>query len=121
MALSKECKSINDDLNFARTRINMLDYVSHITRRIHTEEIYLFCKISEKKPISIESIHNIIGGCNADYQCMEVSDSFECYQVLRADLITNLQQKKEELLVFEDRMNTDSNIIICVVKIGNSS
>ena len=41
------------------------------------------------------------------------------YQVLRADLIKNLQENKEEILAFEDRMTTDSNIIVCVIKIGN--
>ena len=86
---------------------------------IHTEEIELFCKIVEKKPMSIQSIHEIIGGENSNYQCMEVDDSFECYQVLRADLINNLQENKHEILAFEDRMTTDCNIIICVIKIGN--
>ena len=38
---------------------------------------------------------------------------------LRADLINNLQENKHEILAFEDRMTTDCNIIICVIKIGN--
>ena len=67
------------DLTFAKTRINMLDYISHIPHKIHTEEIELFCKIIQKKPMSIQSIYDIIGGQNSNYQCMEVGD----YQVTR--------------------------------------
>ena len=56
-----------------------------------------------------------------DYPCMEVADSFECYQFLRANLIKKLQDSKQEILVFEDRMTEKSNIIVCVVKKNNKS
>ena len=99
----------------------MLDYQSNLTRYIHSEEIELFCEVKHTKPISVESIHNLVAGANTEYKCMEVSNSFECYQVLRAQLIKKLQETKEEMLFFEDRMNTDSNIIVCVVKNTNKS
>ena len=75
-----------------------------------------FCKIIEKKPVSVELIKNLLGGPNMDYPCMEVADSIECYQVLRVQLIKKLQESKDAILFFEDRMTTNSHIIICIIK-----
>ena len=111
MAFLKPCKS----KEFSE-KIKKLDYPSHIERSIHDEEINMFCKIVEQKPVSVELIRNLLGRPNMDYPCMEVSNSFECFQVLRMELMKKLQESKGDMLFFEDRITSNSNIIICVVK-----
>ena len=71
--------------------------------------------MKKAKPVSVKLIHEI-GGQKINYNCMEVADSFECYQVLRQNLITNLQKEDKQLMFFEDRMTTDCNINVCMVK-----
>ena len=78
MALSKQCKDA--DYNLIKQKINKLDYISNIEKWIHDEEIEMFCKIIVQKPLSVKTIHSFLGGAKMDYNCIEVADSFECYQ-----------------------------------------
>ena len=77
MALSKQCKDADYDL--IKQKINKLDYISNIEKCIHDEEIEMFCKIIQEKPLSVKTIHSFLCGDKMDYNCIEVADSFECY------------------------------------------
>lgn len=51
-----------------------------------------------------------------DYNCMEVDESIMCYKICRNLLIDILQKTKRDILFFEDRQTTNSNVIIAVVR-----
>ena len=74
------------------------------------------CKVTYKNAISIEIIHHLLGGENMEYNIMEVDNSFECHAYCRQDLLDNLKQDKRDICYFEDRKNSTSNVLMCVVK-----
>ena len=100
-----------------RERLNKIDYKVDIKREILDEQIMFFCKISyTNTPTAIELIDHLLGGPNMEYPCMEVRDSFKCFQVCRADLMKNIKETQENILFFEDRKTTDASIIVVVVQ-----
>ena len=118
MACSKPTK---DDFNQnVSEKINKID-CGNYNGSINKEEIIMFCKIEKEKPVSLELIRNMLGGPNMDYPVMELSDSIECYEFCRNDLIKNLKETKFNIEYFEDRVTTNANIIISVVKKSKKS
>ena len=83
---------------------------------LSTEEIVTFCKITKEKPVSIQVIKHLLGGETMHYPVMELSDSHDCYQFCRHDMIKFLQETKFNIEFFEDRTTTDSNVIVSVVR-----
>lgn len=100
-------------------RINKLDYASNIERRIVDDEIDIFCVQEEKKAMSVENIYNILGGPHSHYKCMELENSFECYQFCRDKMIQYLQNSNKEILFFEDRKTLTDNVIVAVTRKEN--
>ena len=74
------------------------------------------CKVTYKNAISIEIIHHLLGGENMEYNVMELENSHECLAYCRQDLLENLKNDKREILFFEDRKNSTSEVMICLVK-----
>ena len=89
-------------------RINKVED-SHVPITIPIPKILEVCKVTYKNAISIEIIHNLLGGENMEYNIMEVDNSFECHAYCRQDLLDNLKQDKRDICYFEDRKNSTSN------------
>ena len=83
---------------------------------ISAKKIEELCKISYKNPISVEIISHLLGGENMDYVCMEVADSFQCYDYCRRNILQNIQQNKDEITFFEDRKGSTSEVLIAVTR-----
>ena len=83
---------------------------------ICSKKIQEICKISYKNPISVEIISHLLGGENMDYVCMEIEDSFQCFDYCRRDILQTIQQEKDEITFFEDRKNSTSDVLIAVTK-----
>ena len=105
MALSKN----------AYERIGQIEHTDcHIS--IKPSRILETCKISYKGAISVEIISHFLGGQNMEYNVTELENSFDCFNYCRRDMLDNIKREKRELLYFEDRNSTTSNIIVAVVK-----
>ena len=83
---------------------------------LNTEEIMTFCYIDKIKPVSIELIRNLLGGPNMEYPVIDIGNSFDCYDFCRQHMIKQLQETEYNIEFFEDRMTSDSNVIVAVVK-----
>ena len=108
MALSKP-------LDFAE-KINNTEWSTGTEITIHEEEIEMFCTYSQDRAISIELILNLLGGPNMDYEAMNVEDSFQCFDFCSKKVIDFLKESKQDILFFEHRKNTTSNILIVATK-----
>ena len=64
----------------------------------------------------MELIQNLLGGVNMEYPVMEIHDSLECYEFCQGHLIQKLKDTKFNIEFFEDRVTSDANIIVSVVK-----
>ena len=47
-----------------------------------------------------------------DYECQNVGDSFQCFQYAAAEVIDYLKSTKQDILFFEHRKTTKSNVLI---------
>ena len=83
---------------------------------LSSEEIITFCKITKEKPISIECIRHMLGGEDMEHPAIELTDSLECYQFCRADMIKHLKETKLDIAFYEDRVTSDANITLAVIK-----
>ena len=63
----------------------------------------------------MEIISHLLGGENMDYVCMEIENSFQCFDYCRRDILQTIQQEKDEI-TFEDRKNSTSDVLIAVTK-----
>ena len=79
------------------------------------------CKVSYTNAISVEIISHLLGGQNMDYMCMEVEDTFQCYNYCRNDILEFIKKSNEEITFFEDCKDTTTNIIIAVIKRNRTS
>ena len=120
MALSKQQVSDIPLMGTNRTSkeiVNKLEISQKVDcDGLNIDEIMHYVKISQKNAISIEIIKHLVGGPNMDYNCMEVDESITCYKICRNLLIDTLQKTKRDILFFEDRQTTNSNVIIAVVR-----
>ena len=116
MALSKPLPTITKITKNMTERINKLEKKWY-NGTVLSQEILQFCEIHETKPISIDTIKRMIGGTDKDmvYPCIEVSDSFDCYNFCHSDLIGKLQETKFNIEFFEDRIASDVNVLVSVV------
>ena len=115
MALSKPLPSVTKVTENVSEKINEIP-TREYNGSLHPEEIIAFCKITKEKPVSIELIHNLLGGPNMEYSCMELQNSLDCYQFCRNDLIKKLQETKYHIEFFEARITSDANVIVSVIK-----
>ena len=75
-----------------------------------------YARFPTKNPISVEIISHLLGGENMDYVCMEIEDSFQCFDYCHRDILQTIQQEKDEITFFEDRKNSTSDVLIAVTK-----
>ena len=113
MALSKP-QFVKLDENVSE-KINKI-VTEQYSGTIRSEEIITFCKITEDKPISIEKIRHLLGGETMEYPVMELKNSLDCYQFCCADMVQNLQKTKFDIAFYEDRVTSDANVNIAVIK-----
>ena len=119
--LINHIKTTNPNGNISNMALSKVEKVGrgslkNETISIKTDTIHNICKVSYNNPISVEIISHLLGGENMDCVCMEVEDSFQCYDYWRRDIVENLQKEKEEITFFEDRKSTTSDILITMVK-----
>ena len=50
------------------------------------------------------------------YKAINIEDSFECFDFCAQDLVDFLKESKSEILFFEHRDNSSSNVIVVVTK-----
>ena len=97
-------------------RINNTEWSKEIKITIPEDEIKMFCYYKEEKATSVELIHHLLGGPNMDYEAMNLADSFQCFEFCARDLIDFLKETKCEILFFEHRKTSTSNVIAVVTK-----
>ena len=112
MALSKVQ---NMNINNVCSRINRING-QPLKTLINKEEIEQMCCVEKPKAVSIELINHMLGGPNMEYHLIENDESFEAFDYLRTRLMEELQEKKLEIMFFEDRKGVSSNIIVVIVK-----
>ena len=113
MALSKP-SFVKFDNNVSE-KINKI-VTEEYSGTISKEEIMTFCKITEEKPTSLEFIKHMLGGETMEYPVIELKDSLDCYQFCHADMIKKLQETKLDIAFYEDRVTSDANVNIAVIR-----
>ena len=108
MALSKNAYERIGQIEHTRCNISL-----------EPSKIMETCKISYQGAISFEIISHLLGGKNMEYNVTELENSFDCFNYCHKDM-ENIKSGKRELLYFEDRNSTTSNIIVAVVKQARS-
>ena len=83
---------------------------------IPEEEIRTFCWMKQEKAISIEIINHLLGGPNMDYDAINIEDSFQCFQYTAKYVMNELKENKKEILFFENRKKTQSDVIVICTK-----
>ena len=100
-----------------KKKINKLQWSKTFERNIHTEEIEINCLYTYGRPVSIDLIHqHLLSGENMDYKVVNVTDSFEAFDVCSNKLVDSLKDSKSELMYFEHRDTTISNILVAITK-----
>ena len=51
-----------------------------------------------------------------DYVTMEVQNLIDCFEYCKKHLLETIQEEKHNILMFEDRQNSTSNIMVVIVK-----
>ena len=97
-------------------KINKIQWSKPTERKIHDEEIMLQCYYNQERAVSVELIHHLLGGPNMEYQAMSVEESFECFKFCADHLVDYLKKSSSDILFFEHRDNTTSNIMVVVTK-----
>ena len=102
----------------SKNAFERIGQIEHSSCNISIEpfKILEVCKISYRGAISVEIISQLLGGQNMDYKVTELENSFDCYNYSRKDLLDNIKTGKRELLFFEDRNNSTSNVIVAIVR-----
>ena len=108
MALSKPSRDIQ--------RISKIDWDKNVTISLDKNIIIETCKIVYTNAISVEIIEHLFGGQNMEYIPMELENSIDCYAFCRRDLLDDINNKKEEILYFEDRNCETYNTLLTVIK-----
>ena len=113
MALSKPCITIFSEKLVEK--INKME-TSEYSGVVNSEEILTFCLIECDKPLSIKNIRNLLGGSKMEYLCIELQNSFDCYAFCKNQMIKELQETKYDIKYFEERLLSDSNVMLAVIK-----
>ena len=118
MALSKPLPSVTTIVENMTERVNKLEKKKY-NGVVLVQEILQFCEIHETKVISIDAIRKMIGtDKDMVYPCIEVQDSFDCYEFCRSDLLEKLQETKFNIEFFEDRITSNANVLMSVISKG---
>ena len=76
----------------------------------------MFCWYTQPTAISIELINHLLSGPNMDYETVNVDDSFQCFEYSASEVFNFLTTSKQDILFFEHRKNTKSDILIAATK-----
>ena len=109
MAMSKPIPDMKEQLNSTKL-------CKDLKITIPEEEIKAFCWIKKEHAISIEIINHLLGGPNMDYDAMNIQDSFQCFQFTANSVLKYLKDTKKEILFFENRKTTKSDVVIICTK-----
>ena len=112
MAMSKHVPDMKEQLN-------LTNLCKDLKITIPEEEIKAFCWIKKEHAISIEIINHLLGGPNMDYDAMNIQGSFQCFQFTANSVLQYLKDSKE-ILFFENRKTTKSDVVIICTKQNKS-
>ena len=96
--------------------LNNTEWSKKIEITIPEDEIKMFCYYEQESATSIDLIKHLLGGKNMNYEAMNLEDSFQCFEFCASEMMEILKTTKQEILFFEHRKCSTSNIMVVVTK-----
>ena len=82
---------------------------------IPIERIKKYTEVKRKNAVTIQNIHDIIGGPNNNYTCCHEDQSEYIYKKCRDELVSTLDKTKRHVFYFQEKQSPLLNAIFVVV------
>ena len=98
-----------------------LDKDMDISELVDMEALSDYCEFNRDYPISIPSIHEMVGGSNLPYVCCHADQSEFAYKYYRNQIVKESDNAKYTLSYFQERQSPLHNAIFIVVLIPKTA